>query len=392
MNLPTALLFHKSKIGRMIVFGVLSFIVGCILIIFAFFINIGSVFTAIILDDTFYFPTIHTTVPSEPYDPNRVIVHEYEIVVDVPILDKDGQPMQDAHGNMMTQPEKQIVREEIPSPHLGIDFDLPESTYVVASRTGMVQSVYENSEDGKTVVIQYEDGWQTIYKHLSNVIVSSGQEVLLGQPVGQVGMTGSCTPYDPNHTFNLHFEMKNSSGHYIDPMTKLEQWREYIDFPIEMVKAVAEDEWEDWTGSEVPPYVDWDGTHFVWPVPGYTRLSSDYGYRTLNGVYKLHKGIDISAPQGTPIYAAASGVISTKVHSSYGIAVKISVDGNMVNIYGHMIARAPGIMDGVTVQAGQLIGYVGSTGQSTGNHLHFEVRIDNQPTDPKPFFRKNSNI
>ena len=58
----------------------------------------------------------------------------------------------------------------------------------------------------------------------------------------------------------------------------------------------------------------------------------------------------------------------------------------MTNIYGHMIARAEGITDGASVVAGQLIGYVGSTGNSTGNHLHFEVNVDGQPVDPKPFF------
>lgn len=374
----------NSKTGKKVVFCVLSFFLGFVFLVLTFLGCISAVFASIIMQDEFFFPILNVTVPSERFDPNRIIIHEYEIVVDVPILDKDGQAMQDNHGNIMTQPEKQIVHEEISSPHLGVDFDVSESTYTVAGRSGIVQSVYENSEDGKTIVIQYEDGWQTIYKHLSNIIVSSGQEVLMGQPVGQVGMTGSCTPYDPNHTFNLHFEMKDNHGNYIDPMTKLKEWGEYADFPIQMLNELG----GNWGDGNAPPFIDWNGTGFTWPLPGYTRLSSDYGYRTLNGIYNFHKGIDIPAPQGTPIYATTSGVISTKVHSSYGIAVKISVDANMVNIYGHMIARANGIVDGVTVQAGQLIGYVGSTGQSTGNHLHFEVRINNEPTDPKPYFQR----
>lgn len=388
MTLAAKILFllSKTKAGKKIFCFVLVFLVGLLLMPFVFLAVFGSAIMAVAFDETFYFPTLVTTVPSERYNPDRVIIHEYQIVVDVPILDEDGLPMEDAHGNIMTQPVTQTVREEISSPHYGIDFDLPESTYVVASRSGTIQSVYENDEDGKTVVIQYRDGWQTIYKHLSNTLVSVGQEVLMGQPVGQVGITGSCTPYDTNHTHNLHFEMKDSSGSYIDPMTKLQPWGEYSDFPTEQIKAVAADEWEDWMESDAPPYIEWDGTHFAWPVPGYTTLSSDYGYRTLDGEYAFHKGIDIPAPQGTPIYAAAGGIVDTKVHSSYGVAVKISVDGKMVNIYGHMIARADGIVDGVTVEAGQLIGYVGSTGWSTGNHLHFEVRIGNEPTDPKPFF------
>ena len=386
MSAQAMLLFARSKVGRILISCVLAFLLGCVLIVFAFLSSFGSVFIAAWLDTSFYFPALNVSYPSEPYDPNRIVIHEYDIVVDVPILDEDGLPMEDAHGNIMTQPTTQTIREEIPSPHYGIDFDLPESTYVVACRSATVQSVYENGEDGKTVVLQFRDGWLAIYKHLSNVIVSTGQEVFLGQPIGQVGMTGSCTPYDSNHTHNLHFELKDGAGNYIDPMSKLQLWGDLIDFPIEQLKAVAADEWEDWMGSDAPPYIEWDGTRFAWPVPGYTTLSSDYGYRTLDGEYAFHKGIDIPAPQGTPIYAAAGGIVDTKVHSSYGIAVKISVDGKMVNIYGHMVARAEGIVDGMTVQAGQLIGYVGSTGWSTGNHLHFEVRVDNQPTDPKPFF------
>lgn len=378
----------KTKYGRWMVFGVLSFFVGIFLLFVTFFINITSVLVGIQFDDTFYFPIPYATTPNEGFDPNRIVIHEYEITVDVPVLDQDGLPIKDKYGKPVTKPEIQQVRQEIPSPHWGVDFDLPEATYLVASRSGIVDSVYENEQDGKTIVVKYPDGYQIVYKHLSTILVSAGQEVFMGQPIGQAGMTGSCTPYEKNPTFHLHFEMKDPQGNFIDPMPMLQDWGAYRDFPLEQIKEVAQQEWEDWTDSDVPPSVEWDGTNFVWPVQGYTKLSSDYGYRVLNGVRNFHKGIDIPAPKGTPIYAAASGVVSTKVHSSYGIAVKISVDGKMVHTYGHMVARADGIVDGATVQAGQLIGYVGSTGQSTGNHLHFEVRINNQPTDPKPFFKR----
>ena len=83
--------------------------------------------------------------------------------------------------------------------------------------------------------------------------------------------------------------------------------------------------------------------------------------------------------KGTRIYAAAGGVVSTHADSSYGTCVKISHGGGLVTIYAHMLARADGIGDGVVVEQGQLIGYVGSTGRSIGNHLHFEANLNGTP-------------
>lgn len=131
---------------------------------------------------------------------------------------------------------------------------------------------------------------------------------------------------------------------------------------------------------------DYSTGEFIWPLPGYTVISSPFGSkRFINGKWDVHRGIDIPAPEGTPIYAAATGVVSTKAHWSYGTCVKINHTDSLVTIYGHMVARAPGITDGVVVTKGQLIGYVGSTGNSTGYHLHFEVDINGINTDPALF-------
>lgn len=131
---------------------------------------------------------------------------------------------------------------------------------------------------------------------------------------------------------------------------------------------------------------DYSTGEFIWPLPGYTTISSPFGSkRFINGKWDVHRGIDIPAPEGTPIYAAATGVVSTKAHWSYGTCVKIIHTDSLVTIYGHMVARAPGITDGVVVTKGQLIGYVGNTGNSFGNHLHFEVDINGVNTDPALF-------
>lgn len=103
------------------------------------------------------------------------------------------------------------------------------------------------------------------------------------------------------------------------------------------------------------------------------------GWRTLNGVQEFHRGMDIPAPLGTKIYAAADGVVSTKAHYTYGTCVKLSHGGGLVTIYAHMSAWAEGIADGVPVKQGQLIGYVGRTGRAYGYHLHFEANLNGAP-------------
>ena len=111
----------------------------------------------------------------------------------------------------------------------------------------------------------------------------------------------------------------------------------------------------------------------IWPLSGYTRVSSPFGYRIcpFHG-RELHGGVDVPAPGGTPIMAAKSGVVVLSTYgSSYGNHVAISHADGTRTMYCHMSSRA--VSAGQTVSQGQVIGYVGSTGSSTGNHLHFEV-------------------
>ena len=115
---------------------------------------------------------------------------------------------------------------------------------------------------------------------------------------------------------------------------------------------------------------------YTYPLPsGYRYVTSKFGYRNhpVTGVYKLHTGVDISAPNGTAIYAAQSGtVIIAGYSSAWGNYVVINHGGGVTTLYAHMSKILT--TKGATVSAGQQIGKVGSTGYSTGNHLHFEVR------------------
>jgi murein DD-endopeptidase MepM/ murein hydrolase activator NlpD len=121
------------------------------------------------------------------------------------------------------------------------------------------------------------------------------------------------------------------------------------------------------------------------PVQGGGRLSSRFGMR-VHPIFKrsrMHAGIDLSAPRGTPIYASGDGVVEKAQRmSGYGLYVEIKHVNGFETAYGHMSRIADGMKPGVRVRQGQIIGYVGSTGNSTGNHLHFEIKVNGRVVDP----------
>ena len=128
-------------------------------------------------------------------------------------------------------------------------------------------------------------------------------------------------------------------------------------------------------------------TSYLWPLPGYYRLSSLFGYRIhpITGEAHSHTGIDIPAPGNTPILACKSGqVVTSAYHYSYGNYVVIDHGNGNSTLYAHMSSRA--VSEGDMVTQGQTIGYVGTTGSSTGNHLHLEVRDNYTRVDPESKF------
>jgi murein DD-endopeptidase MepM/ murein hydrolase activator NlpD len=122
---------------------------------------------------------------------------------------------------------------------------------------------------------------------------------------------------------------------------------------------------------------------FSWPVTG--TITSPFGWRSnpFGGAPEFHQGLDIAAPTGTTVTAAAGGtVIMAQWYGGYGNYILIDHGGGYSTGYGHLSAIY--VSTGQSVQRGQAIGAVGSTGQSTGPHLHFEVRIAGKPVDPAP--------
>lgn len=131
----------------------------------------------------------------------------------------------------------------------------------------------------------------------------------------------------------------------------------------------------------------YDGGMFVHPCPGYVRISSEFGTRKhpISGVTKLHNGIDLAAPAGTPIYAAYNGtVVAASYTAAMGNYIMIDHGDNLYTIYMHCSKLF--VSTGQVVVAGDHIAAVGTTGSSTGNHLHFTVRNNGQYENPRNYF------
>ncbi|BBD07969.1 M23 family metallopeptidase [Desulfovibrio ferrophilus] len=125
----------------------------------------------------------------------------------------------------------------------------------------------------------------------------------------------------------------------------------------------------------------WASTPSIWPVQGW--ISSRFGYRSspFTMQREFHKGLDISAPTGTPIYAPAKGKVTfTGRDGGYGLAVTVDHGTGILTRYAHLHSVA--IKNGQKITRGQLIAYVGNTGRSTGPHLHYEVRLNGVPVNP----------
>lgn len=148
----------------------------------------------------------------------------------------------------------------------------------------------------------------------------------------------------------------------------------------------------DGGGEIIIPDVDWVATGpLAWPLPRNYSIRSPFGYRQdpFTGEVAYHGGTDIAAPKGTPILAAAAGTvtIANGIDSwggSYGYHIKVDHGGGTETLYAHCSAIC--VRVGQQVEQGEVIGFVGRTGKATGDHLHFEVRVNGERTDPRAYF------
>ena len=260
--------------------------------------------------------------------------------------------------------------------HRGDDLCADEGTEIYAAADGVVLAAQEHYSWGNFVEIDHgtdADGlrWATLYAHMQKCIVQPGQTVTAGQVIGYLGHTG-------NTTGNAcHFEMQVNGvltePRYFTAYTgsdAAELTQEKADEILaEAVRRAASDQTTAVDGAAALSGVDL----FTLPVAPPPQVS---GYAPENG----HSGIDFAAEEGAEVYAVAGGIVTAADYDvEKGNYVVLDHGGGLETEYQHMKSLL--VSAGQSVVQGQVLGYVGNTGNSTGPHLHFEARQDSAPAD-----------
>lgn len=184
--------------------------------------------------------------------------------------------------------------------------------------------------------------------------------------------------------YNLSSDIKNKE-------TAIKEYEAEIAAQTETIKALEAAVAEEKRKLAAEQGRRYDGGIFAWPAPSFTRISDDYGYRThpILGIQQFHNGVDMAAPGGSPILAAYDGtVVAAAYSSSMGNYIMIDHGDGLYTVYMH--ASALYVSKGAEVSKGEKIAAVGSTGRSTGNHLHISVRLNGNYVSPWNYLPKVS--
>ncbi len=259
-----------------------------------------------------------------------------------------------------------VAREFAPPPtpysagHRGVDLVARPGAVVVAALAGVVTFSGSVARVG-WVTVDHGGGLATTYGPLDPRLVSAGDHVAAGGVLGLIAADGDHLDWGARR-----------DGTYIDPMSLLQPWEVHLTDEAPLGPATA--------AGGVVAGARVAGAR-VTPVAG--RVSSGFGMRThpVTGERRLHAGLDFAAPTGRPVVAAAAGTVSAAADSGgYGLLVTVDHGAGVTTRYAHLSRIAVSVGD--PVAAGTVVGAVGSTGQSTGPHLHFEVRVGGVPRDP----------
>ena len=271
---------------------------------------------------------------------------------------------------------KYISRFATEYSHRGDDLCADEGTEIYAAADGVVLAAQEHYSWGNFVEIDHgtdADGlrWVTLYAHMKSCAVVPGQTVTAGQVIGYLGHTGNVTGNA------CHFEMM-ANGVLTEPRyftaytgsDAAELTQEKADEILaEAVRRAASDQTTAVDGAAALSGVDL----FTLPVAPPPQVS---GYAPESG----HSGIDFAAEEGAEVYAVAGGIVTAADYDvEKGNYVVLDHGGGLETEYQHMKSLL--VSAGQSVVQGQVLGYVGSTGNSTGPHLHFEARQDGAPAD-----------
>ncbi|MDR1299099.1 MAG: peptidoglycan DD-metalloendopeptidase family protein [Oscillospiraceae bacterium] len=183
----------------------------------------------------------------------------------------------------------------------------------------------------------------------------------------------------------LEDSIETSAAHYQEISAEREKLQKSINEKVEELRRQEEARARS-GGSNVV------GTgQLIWPSAASSTVTSRFGsrYHPIYRYYRMHDGVDIGASYGTSIYAADSGTVVTSAYSSsYGNYVVLSHGNGMTTLYAHMSSRK--VKEGDAVSRGSVVGLVGSTGASTGPHLHFEVSVSGSRKNPLDYFRSGT--
>ncbi len=201
--------------------------------------------------------------------------------------------------------------------------------------------------------------------------------VAVSDEVRQVGVGGPATDDDIESVFATRHEIE--LRRLAERVDKLLRQYDFHDYSL-----------TDFSGYLKDKKYRMDHVPSIAPINGW--LLSGFGVRThpIFHEARMHEGVDIANFEGTPIRASAAGVAKTGRSETYGNYVFLDHGNEFTTIYAHM--RATGVIDGRYVKRGEIIGYVGSTGLSTGPHLHYEVRKYRHPIDPETYILPNDFI
>jgi murein DD-endopeptidase MepM/ murein hydrolase activator NlpD len=237
--------------------------------------------------------------------------------------------------------------------HTAVDVACRTGTPVYAAVDGVVAQVGRDEEHGNFILLDHNDGYETFYSHLNAVDVEDGTQVKQGQKIGEVGSTGVST--GPH----LHFEIRKG-GEHLNPLAVVPEEAR----ADKLISSLTPEDGVDQPHLESPK--------FSWPTEGHVTQTYWSG----------HQALDIASKTGTPIHAAAAGTVKLADEDTnrHGIHIELEHKNGYTTFYSHLSASHVEV--GEHVEAGQEIGLVGSTGMSTGPHLHFEIRDNGKPVNP----------
>lgn len=267
--------------------------------------------------------------------------------------------------------------------HKGDDIVAEAGTPVLAAADGTVTVVQWHYSYGNCIVIDHGadtqgQHWYTLYAHLQDLLVQEGQTVKQGEQIGTVGSTGNAT------SVALHFELRCEDTllaptlylPYTETIPALAAKQGLLLSSMTEDPAIADAIARRAIGSQAPDSL-------AYPLREESKITSTYEA-------DIHEGLDLKQPEGTDVLAAGDGIVLfAGWDDSYGWTVVIGHGNNsdgqsIITMYAHM-QNQPSLLMGQLVTAGQVIGQVGTTGLSTGPHLHISVMVGGTPVDPQPW-------